>query len=138
MATEIESFVASCQVCLHCAKDTAKPLMSMQLPDLPGQKVGTNLFKLNNKYYIIVVDYYSHYIELAEIRNKTADVIRALKAIFARHGIPMLVFSDNGPRYSSATFDSFARTYGFEHRTLSLRYAQSNGASEPCKQPSYS
>ena len=42
----------------------------------------------------------------------------------------MFVFSDNGPCYSSATFDSFARTYGFEHRTSSPQYAQSNCASE--------
>ena len=131
MSTEIESFVASCQVCLHYAKDRAEPLVSTQLPDLPWQKVGTDLFELNNKHYIVVVDYYSRYIELAELRNETADdVIRALKAIFARHGIPMLVFSDNGPCYGSATFNSFARTYGFEHRTSSPRYAQSNGASE--------
>ena len=105
--------------------------MPTPLPDLPWQKVGTDLFELNNKHYVVVVDFYSRYIELAELRNERAgDVIRSLKAIFARHGIPMLVFSGKGPCYSPATFDSFARTYGFEHRTSSPRYAQSNGTSE--------
>jgi hypothetical protein len=86
---------------------------------------------LNNKHYIVVVDYYSRYIELSELRNETADdVIRVLKSIFARHGVPMTCVSDNGPCYSSAQFAEFARSYGFSHQTSSPRYAQANGASE--------
>ena len=52
-----------------------------------------------------------------------------LKSIFARHGIPEIVVTDNGPQYSSQTFTAFADAHGFTHRTRSPRYPQSNGVS---------
>jgi hypothetical protein len=89
---DIQRHVASCDTGRHHAKDSAEPLLPTALPDLPWQKVGTDLFELSNKHYLVVVDYYSRYTELAEIKSQTTnDVIMALKSIFARHGIPMVV-----------------------------------------------
>ena len=86
---------------------------------------------MNNRHYVVVVDYYSRYIEVLELRSQTTDsIIQALKATFARHGIPMVVFSDNGPCYNSAQFTSFAASYGFQHHTSSPRFPQSKGAAE--------
>ena len=61
--------------------------------------------------YLLVVDYFSRYVEVAALRkNKTAsEIIRALKAIFARNGIPEKVRSDNGPQYESQEYSYFAR-----------------------------
>ena len=53
-----------------------------------------------------------------------------LKSIFARHGIPEIVVTDNGPQYSSQTFTACADAHGFTHSTSSPRYPQSNGVSE--------
>ena len=79
----------------------------------------------------MVVDYYSRYIELAQLKSETADdVIQTLKSIYSRHGIPMTCISDNGPCFSSATFQNFATSYGFTHQTSSPRFPQANGASE--------
>lgn len=65
--------------------------------------IGTDLFELHNLNYLILVDYFSHYIEVAAMQKttKSDEVIRALKAIFTRHGIPEEV-SDNGPQYTLA------------------------------------
>ena len=41
--------------------------------------------------------------------TKSHEVIRALKAIFARHGIPEEVRRDNGPQYASVEFTHFAK-----------------------------
>lgn len=41
------------------------------------------------KRYLVVVDYYSRYPEVALLNNlKSEEIIRHLKPIFARHGIP--------------------------------------------------
>ena len=53
-----------------------------------------------------------------------------LKYIFARHGIPEIFVTDNGPQYSSQTLTAFADAHGFTHRTSSPRYPQSSGVSE--------
>ena len=57
-------------------------------------------------------------------------MIQALKEIFAVHGIPDVIMSDNGPQFSSASFLQFAKTYGFIHTTSSPRYPQANGEAE--------
>ena len=54
-----------------------------------------------------------------------------MKTLFARHGVPEVVKSDNGPQYSSGEFAEFAKTcMGFRHVTSSPLYPPSNGLAE--------
>ena len=48
--------------------------------------------------------------------------VHKLKATFARHGIPKRIISDNEPQSSSKEFPRFAKTWHFEHFTVSPRY----------------
>ncbi|XP_037515525.1 uncharacterized protein K02A2.6-like [Rhipicephalus sanguineus] len=90
-----------------------------------------DLFRLNGQTFLLVVDYYSRFPEMVTLRSTTARaVIDALKSIFARHGIPQDVRSDNGPPFSSQEFAAFAASYGFNRATSSPHYAQSNGEVE--------
>ncbi|KAL3980052.1 solute carrier family 39 (zinc transporter), member 14 [Sarotherodon galilaeus] len=61
--------------------------------------------------------------------TKSSTVIRKLKAHFARQGIPNIVFSDNGPQYSSTEFANFSRKWEFRHHTSSPGYPQSKAES---------
>ena len=56
--------------------------------------------------------------------QSSQDVIKALKSIFARHEVPEVVRSDNGPQYSSGEFQNFAKDWGFQSITSSPKYAQ--------------
>uniref|UniRef100_A0A3B4CLW2 Integrase catalytic domain-containing protein n=1 Tax=Pygocentrus nattereri TaxID=42514 RepID=A0A3B4CLW2_PYGNA len=101
------------------------------LPAEPWQRVGTDLFHLNGKNYLLVIDYLSNYPEIALLPTMTAAcVIKHLKSIFARHGIPQMVCSDNGPCFHCKEFQTFAETYDIQHVTSSPLYAQSNGKAE--------
>ena len=53
-----------------------------------------------------------------------------MRAQFARHGVPEVVMSDNGPQFSCGEFREFAQIWDFEHVTSSPRYHQSNGQVE--------
>uniref|UniRef100_A0A3B3QWT0 Integrase catalytic domain-containing protein n=1 Tax=Paramormyrops kingsleyae TaxID=1676925 RepID=A0A3B3QWT0_9TELE len=100
-------------------------------PDAPWQKVGTDLFFLDGQNYLLVIDYLSNYPEIALLTSaSTAGVVTQMKSIFARHGIPQVVCSDNGPCYSSKDFQRFAEEYWFQHVTSSPLYPQSNGKVE--------
>lgn len=109
----------------------AEPLISTQLPDLPWQKVGTDLFYWKNNQYLLIVNYYSRYIEISKLSGTTADdIINHTKTIFARHGIPEVVYSDNGPQFQSDVYKQFALECQFTHLTSSPYFPQSNGEAE--------
>ena len=77
------------------------------------------------------MDYYSDYFELDRICDKKGkEVISKLKSQFARHGIPVQVFCDNGSPFISMEVQEFASACEFEHLISSLRYPQSNGKVE--------
>lgn len=66
-----------------------------------------------------------------ELRGTTSScIVSALQSVFARHGIPEEIRSDNGPQFSSAEFVKFASTYAFQHVTSSPHFPQSNGQAE--------
>ena len=123
--------IEKCQECAKSARRRREPLVGTLLPNYPWQCVGTDLFELAGKSYILVINYFSRYPEVLELRSTTsAAVVSALQSIFARHGIPETLRSDNGPQYSSAEFARFASTYGFKHVTSSPHFPQSNGQAE--------
>ena len=93
--------------------------------------MGTDLFEIDGTHYLLTVDYFSRYPEVRQLTTtSSAAVISASKAVFAKHGIPETVRSDNGPQYSSHEFARFASTYEFKHITSSPRFPQSNGQVE--------
>ena len=87
-----------------------------------------DLFEFNKITYLLIVDYYSRYIEVAKLNHSTAEeVILHCKSIFARHGIPEEVITDNGPQFIAELFSEFARNYQFSHITSSPYHPMSNG-----------
>lgn len=79
----------------------------------------------------MTVCYYSRYFEVDALPDtKSSTIVRKLKAHFARHGICDKFISDNGPQYTSQTFQEFAKQWGFEHTTSSPLHSNSNGLAE--------
>ena len=125
---DVQEIVQNCRECAKQSVVRKEPLIPTPLPDYPWQLVGTDLFEMDQRHYLLVVDYFSRFPEVIQLSSTTStSVITALKTVFARHGIPETVRSDNGPQYSSREFAQFASSYGFSHVTSSPGYAQSNG-----------
>ncbi|UYV65638.1 K02A2.6-like [Cordylochernes scorpioides] len=127
ITSEIEEMVRTCPMCIEERTNRHQPLLPSELPNCPWEKVGVDLFTLKGQNYLLITDYYSINPEIARLEDMTsASVIVHCKSIFARHGIPLEVRSDNGPQFGSL-FKEFAHDYGFTHVTSSPRYPQSNG-----------
>ena len=123
--------INQCLICCKTRFQSVEPLMSSPFPDYPWQRVASDIFEWNKQQYLLVVDYYPRFVEIAKLSTATShDVINHLKSIFARHGIPESFTSDNGPQYSDELFSKFANEYGFTHLTSSPYYPQGNGAAE--------
>ena len=132
ISKDISDMVLNCTVCLERRNSNQKePLMPHPVPNFPWQIVGTDLFTWNDQNFLVVVDYYSRYLEVEKLTSTSStSVINKLKGIFSRQGVPQKVVSDNGPQYSSAEFEKFAKEWDFLHSTSSPHFAQSNGLAE--------
>ena len=94
-------------------------------------RVGTDLFTLHGKDYLLVVDYHTNYPEMSLLPDTSSStVIKHTKSIFARHRIPKTVISDNGPQFSSKEYKEFARKWEFQHTTSSPYHPEENGKAE--------
>ena len=131
MSSQLKRKIQECRQCREHLVQRKEPLIPSQLPAYPWEEVGADLFQLRGVTYLLVVDYFSKFPELIKLTSTTApSVINALKAVFARHGIPSCLRSDNGPQFDCTEMERFATSYGFKHRTSSPRYPQSNGQVE--------
>ena len=131
MGEDIAEEIQACDTCLQFRKANQKePMIPHDIPERPWQEVAVDFFTLKGT-WMIVVDYYSSYFEVVPMNRTTAEaVIPQFKSMFARHGIPETLFSDNGPPFDSFAYQQFAKDYGFSINTSSPIYAQSNGKIE--------
>ena len=129
---DIEQMVKNCSACLKfSAQKPAEPLKPHEIPLRPFQKVSSDLFSCGNKEYIIITDNFSFYPEVLKLPNTSAaSVIECHKTVFARHGTPDVLMTDNGPQYTSTDFKTFSKKWDFEHQTSSPHYPSSNGLAE--------
>ena len=98
----IKKYIGSCIQCKIYENQKVETLEIIQLPKGPWETVGSDIFLLKGIKYILVVDYYSKYIEIAILdKGKNARrIIEKLKSISLRYGIPNTLISDNGPKYN--------------------------------------
>ena len=71
-----------CKTCALHRDNKPEPLIAMALPNRPRQIVATDLFQMKGMDYLIIIDYYSRYVEVAAMKKttKSSEVIRALKS----------------------------------------------------------
>ncbi|XP_030846949.1 uncharacterized protein K02A2.6-like [Strongylocentrotus purpuratus] len=131
LSKSAEEMISRCTTCTIHSQETKEPLMTSSFPMRPWERLGMDLFEYQGKMFLIVEDYYSRWIEVKRLHGHTSEaVIKSLKEIFAVHGIPDVVISDNGPQFANETFQKFAEKYRFVHTTSSPRYPQANGEAE--------
>nr|XP_009858557.1 uncharacterized protein K02A2.6-like [Ciona intestinalis] len=131
MKCTIEDIVMKCTICCKYQRNHRREVMiPHEIPDGRFLKVGMDIMTFRGNDYLVVVDYYSKYPEIISLTDKTAKtIVEHLKSMFARHGIPREVISDNMP-FASKDFLDFAKSWDFKTTTSSPRYPQSNGQAE--------
>lgn len=112
MKTLIEE---TCKNCLICVKECAlphEPLMPMSRPTRPWQKIGTDIYEYKERTFLVAVDYFSRWLESAELPNASSDAV------------------NGGPCFDSRAFDGFCLEMDTFHDTSSPTWLQCNGQSE--------
>ena len=132
MTKDIERALSSCVPCNSTKPhQMKKPLKSHPAPELPWTQVSADIFEWNDMKYLVIVDAYSGWFETDTLHNMSSKtVIKKMKRLFAVHGIPELLMTDNGSQFVSREFHLFAKELGFKQVTSSPTYPQSNGLAE--------
>lgn len=65
LSQQLDKVVKKCPTCIKECINPAEPVMLSELPDRPWQKVAADLFKLKGHPYLLVIDYFSRYVEVA-------------------------------------------------------------------------
>ena len=128
---QVEAVCRKCKTYRVHQDASVEPLLALSPPKEIWERVATDMFEFQKKQYLLLVDYGSRWIDFKQLQNTTSkEVIKCLSEIFATHGTPKVVISDNGPQYASEEFARFASEWGFNHVTSSPRYPKSNGEAE--------
>ena len=125
---DIERQCKKCKLCQELQPQQPKQPMRMQeKPSSPWVKLGTDLFEIGQKNFLIISDYHSRYPVVKQLESTTAkSVISVTKEVFSLLGVPREIMSDNGPQFQRE-YNDFCTQWGIDHITSSPRYPQSNG-----------
>lgn len=131
LKSDLLNLIQSCKVCQTFQKSKVKEkLVSHSIPDVPFFKIGMDFAEFWGKNYLVVIDYYSRWLEVFQVNNKDSEVvIKYCKELFAKFGVPSEVIADNNP-FGSYSFKKFAEKWGFKVTNSSPHYPQSNGVAE--------
>ena len=90
-------------------------------------KVGTDLFEIDDRNYLIISDYFSRNPVVKELPTTIAGtVITATKETVSILDVPCEVVSDNGPQFFHR-YNYLCSQWNIKHTTSSPLYPQSNG-----------
>ena len=129
---DIERTVASCDQCQkHQHAQAREPMIASECPPRPWHTLGSDLFYLNQSWYLLISDYYSKFPFIRKLYSLSArTVVAAFKTVLEEQGIPVKLVCDNGKQFDSYEFRKFAAEYGFEIITSSPYYPRGHGLIE--------
>ena len=81
--------------------------------------------------YLILVDAHSKWMDVQLMQSiSSAKTIQKLCTIFANHGIPRKIVTDNGPSFTSSEFAQFMKANGISHIKSAPYHPSTNGLAE--------
>lgn len=133
MDRALEDQVKACSQCQSNQKMPAPaPLHPWQWPGHPWSRLHIDFAgPFMGKMFLVMVDAHSKGLEAHIMSNITAPVTtETLRGIFALHGLPDMIVTDNGPTFISEVFKEFNEKNGIHHVCTAPYHPASNGLAE--------
>jgi hypothetical protein len=133
MDEAIEATCKSCQECqLHLAQPTEAPVHYWPLPEAVWSRVHVDFAgPVEGKMLLVAVDARTKWPEVRVMKTTTTELtIAELRSIFAVHGLPKEIVSDNGPQFRSTEFENFMKANGIRGITSAPYHPRTNGLAE--------
>ncbi|KAJ8377010.1 hypothetical protein SKAU_G00075900 [Synaphobranchus kaupii] len=133
MDCALEEKVKACTQCQSNQKMPAPaPLHPWPWPGRPWSRLHLDFAgPFMGHMFLVLVDSHSKWLEARIMSNITAPVTtEMLRSIFATHGLPDTVVTDNGPTFTSDVFQEFMDKNGIRHVRTAPYHPASNGLAE--------
>ena len=130
---DIENLGKSCQTCQAVQSHPATaPLHPWVWPDAPWKRIHVDFAgPFLGHMFFVVMDAYSKWPEVVIMSSTTSQkTIEVLRSMFARHGLPEQLVSDNGPQFTSTEFADFMKGNRIKHILSAPYHPASNGLAE--------
>ncbi len=115
MDKDVENCVKACSTCqLHRPSPPKAPLHPWEQPRSQWSRLHIDhAGPFMEQLFLIVVDAYSKWLEVIPVTSTSAKVtVNKLQGLFAIHGLPEQIVSDNGTGFSSTEFGQFTKPNG--------------------------
>ena len=131
---DIESFIENCTTCLTFQQMQPKgKVIHHDILVRPWDVIRADMFTLNNKHYLCIVDYHGKLLIIKRTADPSADsLILMCKLIFADYSIPKKIMSDSSSNFISDKFKTFCKNLNIVQALSSSYHHQSNGQVEAC------
>ena len=129
----IEQVARSCTTCQAIRQAPASaPLHPWTWPSRPWQRVHIDFAgPFLGKMFFLAIDAHSKWGEVIEMSSTTAlKTIEVLHSLFAAHGLPEQIVSDNGPQFVAEEFQQFMQENRIRHIRCAPYHPASNGLVE--------
>ncbi|XP_058033127.1 uncharacterized protein K02A2.6-like, partial [Ahaetulla prasina] len=133
MDSEIAERVGKCQACQESRPlPPTAPVREWEKPQGPWSRIHIDFAgPFHGQTFLVVVDAFSKWLEIILMRSMTAEaVIAALRHLFATHGLPDTLVSDNGPQFTATQFEEYLADEGIRHALSAPFHPASNGLAE--------
>ena len=138
MTEDVNTYVETCNEGCAAAvqKKSPPPMVVRETPDLPWQHVaadfkGPIIGNGKSYYFHVIIDLLSRWPEVAVVKSTGFDkLVPSMEKVWAQHGIPETITSDNGPPYNSKEWKRYAKQQGFLHTPCSPEHPEGNGVAE--------
>ena len=127
----VESTCFNCQIATNTQH--TEPAKMTKLPERPWETTEIDFCGPfpSKEYALVITDQYTRYPEVEFVYSTAIKPVRKkMKKIFATHGVPKTVQSDNGPPFNSDDFKEFAAEMGFTHNKITPRHPKAQGQVE--------
>ena len=133
MDQDIVKEVKRCEKCQsHQSAPAEAPLHPWEWPGLPWSRIHIDYAgPFKGEMFLVVVDAYSKWLDVHCMKSTTSTAtVEKLREIFAIHGLPTTLVSDNGSNFTSSEFEEFMKRNGIKHIKVAPYHPASNGLAE--------
>ncbi|GJX23257.1 reverse transcriptase domain-containing protein [Tanacetum coccineum] len=110
-------------------KDAAKYVKGCDACQRAGNISSRNQMPLTN--ILVTVDYVSKWVEAEALpTNDARVVVKFLKKLFSRFGVPKALISDRGTHFYNSLLEKTLKKYGVTHRLATPYHPQTSGQTE--------